>query len=83
MDPHFPLPGSIGIDYKQFTEERSVETTAPPQKTLASAFLEVEPEDIRKQIILDRFLDEKFKEQIEEACKVKFTWGLFASLLLT
>ncbi len=72
MDPHFPLPGSIGIDYKQFSEEAPfIKKASEPQKTIASAFLEIEPEEIRKQVVIDRFLDEKFKEEIKEASQVK------------
>eukprot|EP00794_Sanderia_malayensis_P003013 gene3013-3471_t len=71
MDPHYPLPGSIGIDYKQFSEEATfVKKAAEPQKTLASAFIELEPEEMRKQIVIDRFLDEKFREEIEGATQV-------------
>eukprot|EP00112_Aurelia_sp_Birch-Aquarium-sp1_P022189 Seg6161.1 transcript_id=Seg6161.1/GoldUCD/mRNA.D3Y31 product="Methylmalonic aciduria and homocystinuria type D protein mitochondrial" protein_id=Seg6161.1/GoldUCD/D3Y31 len=67
MDPHFPLPGNVGMDYTQFAEENNSEKQKETQKTLANAFLDVEPEDYRKQLIINQFLDEKFKEDIQAA----------------
>ena len=70
MDPHFPLPGNVGIDYTQFAEEKNSEKQKETQKTLANAFLDVEPEDCRKQLVINQFLDEKFKEEIQAALEV-------------
>ena len=82
MDPHFPLPGSIGIDYKQFAEEVSHAEPNAPRKTLANAFLELEPENVRKQILLDRFLNEKFEEDIKQASKVTTTYQRIVPVFL-
>ena len=68
MDPHYPLPGNIGIDYQQFAED--AKETLEARKTLANAFLDTEPEEFRKQLLLSQFLDEKWKEDLQEASKV-------------
>ena len=80
MDPHFPLPGNVGIDYTQFAEENNSEKQKETQKTLANAFLDVEPEDYRKQLVINQFLDEKFKEEIQAALEVCFTISFQISL---
>ena len=68
MDPHYPLPGNMGIDYNQFAEDPK--ETSETRKTLANAFLDSEPDEFRKQLLLSQFLDEKVKEEIKEASKV-------------
>ncbi|XP_065052615.1 cobalamin trafficking protein CblD-like isoform X1 [Rhopilema esculentum] len=67
MDPHFPLPGNVGLDYGQFAEDQSGNNIKETRKTLANAFLEAESEEYRKQLVLSQFIDEKFKEEIQEA----------------
>lgn len=67
MDPHYPLPGNMGIDYHQFAEDAN--ETLETRKTLANAFLDTEPEEFRKQLLLSQFLDEKWKEDLQEASK--------------
>lgn len=70
MDPHYPLPGNIGIDYGQFAEDKCDPDSSVARKTLANAFLETEPEDYRKQLVINQFLDEKFKEEVQETSQV-------------
>ena len=77
MDPHYPLPGNMGIDYSQFAEDPK--NTSEARKTLANAFLDTEPEEFRKQLLLSQFLDEKFKEEIKEASKVIRCYNVLSS----
>ena len=72
MDPHYPLPGNVGIDYGQLAENKSTAESSETRKTLANAFLDTEPEDFRKQLIINQFLDEKFKEELQETTQVIF-----------
>lgn len=54
-DPHFPLPGNVGIDL-------------PQRRTMAEALLEFESDDIRKAVAIDMYMKdvaENYEEAVE------------------
>ena len=73
QDPRFPLPGNVGLDLGQF---HSGGATAPSdsRKSLAEALLEVESEDLRKNIVMDTF----FKD-VNEGSTILVWWGFLSS----
>lgn len=76
------MPGNVGIDYGQFAEDKMTGDSSETRKTLANAFLDTEPEDYRKQLVISQFLDEKFKEEIEESVQVWKIRKKFIELML-
>lgn len=57
QDPRFPLPGNVGLDLSQLPSGSAVAQTAhgDSRKSLAEALLDMESEDLRKNIVMDTF----------------------------
>lgn len=67
-DPSFPLPGNIGVDLKSM--EKGVKNTAsaddkpvPAYQSLAAAFFDLEDEEMRKNRILNQFVNETLEDE--------------------
>lgn len=54
-DPHFPLPGNVGIDFSH-------------RWTMAEALLDLESDDIRRAVVIDTYMKdvaENYEEAVE------------------
>ena len=72
-DPRFPLPGNMNYDVKMHSETFQ---TPENQQSLASAFLDVETNEMKKRQVLAQFMhntdiDNKKKAQEMNKCHSK------------
>ncbi|XP_066927760.1 cobalamin trafficking protein CblD-like [Clytia hemisphaerica] len=64
-DPSFPMPGNIGVDLNALdasSEIKASTSSPPPYQSLASAFLDLEDEAMRKNRILNQFVSESLED---------------------
>lgn len=54
-DPHFPLPGNVGIDLSQLPQPATTENGSH-RRTMAEALLDLESDDIRKAVVMDTYM---------------------------
>ena len=54
-DPHFPLPGNVGIDLSQLPQRATTESGLH-RRTVAEALLDLESDDIRRAVVIDTYM---------------------------
>ncbi|KAL9967087.1 hypothetical protein ACROYT_G025250 [Oculina patagonica] len=66
-DPHFPLPGNVGIDLTQLPQPATTESGSH-RRTMAEALLDLESDDIRKAVVMDTYMKdvaENYEQTVE------------------